>query len=168
MNSPDLDHLASDLVVAAARLVRAARRAVDQPTGVRVLSLLDEYDALSITQLADLDRSSQPSMSGTVAVLLSNGWVTKQPDPDDARRSLIRLAAAGRTALEDFRRDVGHTVAERFRALGTHDATDLEHAIGVLRGVLEPDAVVTTAPPTTNLATPTKTSTKTSTKKGIL
>ena len=38
--------LASDLVIQAARLVRAVRRRLELPAGVRVLSVLDEHGPL--------------------------------------------------------------------------------------------------------------------------
>jgi DNA-binding MarR family transcriptional regulator len=134
-----LDELGSNLVTQAARLVRAVRRAVDQPTGVRVLSLLDEHDGLSVTQLAELDRCSQPTMSGTVNALLDNGWVTKQPNPGDARRNDIRLTRTGRDELARFRAEAGHVVAERLRSRGLHQAEDVALAVAVLRDVLSVD-----------------------------
>ncbi|HEX7738888.1 MAG TPA: MarR family transcriptional regulator [Marmoricola sp.] len=135
----DLDQLASELVVAAARVVRAGRRAVSQPTGVRVLSILDELGEQSITQLADADRSSQPAMSGTVSTLIDNGWVTKHTDPADARRSVIALTDDGRSTLADFRRELGRALADRLRTQDTYDTADVEHAVAVLRTVLDID-----------------------------
>ena len=71
--------------------VRAVRRAHELPPGFRVLSLLDEHGPLGITALAALDRSSQPTMSGTVAGLAGRGLVDKQPNPADARGSVVTL-----------------------------------------------------------------------------
>jgi DNA-binding MarR family transcriptional regulator len=138
-SADDLQELSSDLVVHAARLVRAVRRASNQPAGLRVLSLLDEYGAMGITQLADVDRSSQPSMSGTVNDLLERGWVTKKPHPDDARSSLVGLSRSGRATLARFRRQNGRAVAGRLAAHGRHRAEDLAAAVAVLRDVLEHD-----------------------------
>ena len=135
----DLDQLASELVVAAARVVRAGRRAVSQPTGVRVLSILDELGEQSITQLADADRSSQPAMSGTVSTLIDHGWVTRHTDPGDARRSVIALTDDGLATLTEFRRELGRALADRLRAQETYDATDVAHAVAVLRTVLDID-----------------------------
>jgi DNA-binding MarR family transcriptional regulator len=135
----DLDQLAGELVVAAARVVRAGRRAVSQPTGVRVLSILDEFGEQSITQLAEADLSSQPAVSGTVSTLIDNGWVSKHTDPHDARRSVIALTDAGRHTLAEFRRELGRALADRLRAQDTYDATDVEHAVAILRTVLDID-----------------------------
>jgi len=135
-SSEDLRELSSDLVVHAARLVRAVRRNIEQPASVRVLSLLDEYGALGVTQLATADRSSQPTMSGAVAGLVARGWADKQPNPADARGSLVSLTAAGREELRRVRRMNGELVASRFAAHQHHSLEDLATAVAVLRDVL--------------------------------
>lgn len=128
--------LASDLVVHAARLVRAVRRELQVPAGIRILSLLDEFGPLGITQLADLDRSSQPSMSGAVAHLVDAGQVTKEPNPDDARASVVTLSESGRAELGRVREAFGARVAGLVTDHPTLTTEDLATAVAVLRGVL--------------------------------
>ncbi|MGC4109376.1 MAG: MarR family transcriptional regulator [Nocardioides sp.] len=132
----DLEQQSSELVVQAARLVRAVRRRVGQPAGIRILALLDEQGPLGVTALADADRSSQPTISGAVRQLVEQGWVAKEPDPDDARRSVVRLTDKGRKRLADARRDNGAAVAERLARTG-HTADDVAHAVAVLRDVMD-------------------------------
>ncbi|WP_426243495.1 MarR family winged helix-turn-helix transcriptional regulator [Nocardioides sp. LHG3406-4] len=134
--SDDLQDLSSELVVLSARLVRAVRRAVEQPAGFRVLSLLDELGPSGVSSLAVADRCSQPTMSGTVAGLVERGWVTRTPHPSDARSSLIDLTVAGRHELARVRRIYGAAVAERLRDQTTHTREDVETAVAVLRDVL--------------------------------
>lgn len=129
----DLPELSSDLVVYAARLVRAVRRANELPAGFRVLSLLDEHGALGVTALAAADRCSQPTMSGTVSALAARGLVDKQPNPADARGSVVTLTDSGRGELDRVRRRNGDLVAER---LTSHTVEDLATAVAVLRDVL--------------------------------
>ncbi len=136
----ELRELSSDLVVHAARLVRAVRRALEQPAGVRVLSLLDQYGPLGITQLAAADRSSQPTMSGAVAGLVERGWVDKRPNPADARSSVVTLTDAGSEELLRIRRMNGELVAARLAAAAhPHSTEDLATAVAVLRDVLDSD-----------------------------
>ncbi|HEU5035619.1 MAG TPA: MarR family transcriptional regulator [Nocardioides sp.] len=129
--------LASDLVVHAARLVRAVRRELHLPAGTRILSLLDEFGPLGITQLAELDRSSQPSMSGAVAQLVEEGWVTKAPRPGDARASVVSLTGAGEAELTRVRTAFGERVAGIIADHPTITTEDLATAVAVLRGVLQ-------------------------------
>ena len=130
------DELGSDLVVHAARLVRAVRRELELPAGTRIISLLDEHGALGITRLADLDRSSQPTMSGAIAQLVDQGWVAKEPNPADARATLVTLTDAGRAELARIRRLHGERVAALVDAHPDLTTEDLATAVAVLRGVL--------------------------------
>jgi DNA-binding MarR family transcriptional regulator len=129
--------LASDLVVHAARLVRAVRRELELPAQARILSLLAEQGPVGISRLAELDRCSQPTMSNAVAQLVEQGWATKAPNPDDARGSVVTLADAGRAELQRVRRRHGERVAELVAANPDLDSEDLATAVAVLRGILQ-------------------------------
>lgn len=126
----------------AARLVRASRQHIHAtpPAGVRVLSLLDEHGPSGVGRLAAHDRSSQPTMSGAVATLVERGWVTKEPDPDDARAALVTLTDTGRHALSVVRERSAGAVSAAIREHPTLTPEDLAIAITVLREVLEATA----------------------------
>jgi DNA-binding MarR family transcriptional regulator len=132
--SPADVELASDLVVQAARLVRAVRRELELPALNRIVSLLDEVGPVGISQLAELDRCSQPTMSSFVAQLVERGWATKEPNPDDARGSVVTLTDAGRDELRRVRRRHGERVAGLLA--GTHTPEEVAMAVAVLRDVL--------------------------------
>jgi DNA-binding MarR family transcriptional regulator len=131
----DLEEQSGELVVYAARLVRAIRRRVGHPAGIRILALLDELGPQGVTALAEVDRSSQPTVSGAVRQLETQGLVAKEADPTDARRSLVRLTVEGRQKLLEARRDNGAVVAERL-ALTGHTADEVAAAVAVLRDVM--------------------------------
>ena len=141
---PQLTHaslaLSTDLVIYSARFVRALRRTHDVPAGARVLSLLDEHGPLGVTQLARLDRCSQPTMSAAVAQLVDDGLLAKEPNPLDARGSVVSLTEEGRATLAANRDAWASTVVQRLRA---HNRTqeELATAVSVLRDLLEPGAV---------------------------
>ena len=132
--------LSTDLVIFTARLVRALRRSSDTPAGARVLSLLDEHGPLGVTQLAKLDRCSQPTMSAAVTGLVDSGLVAKDPNPLDARGSVISLTGQGTEVLAGLRQRWASTISERLRA---HHRTqeELATAVAVLRDLLEPGPV---------------------------
>jgi len=131
----DLEEQSSELVVYAARLVRAVRRRVGHPAGIRILSLLDELGPQGVTALADVDRSSQPTVSGAVSQLEEQGLVARAADPTDARRSLVRLTPKGRRRLNDARRENGIAIAERLE-LTDLTAEDVAAAVAVLRTIM--------------------------------
>jgi DNA-binding MarR family transcriptional regulator len=133
--SGELEEQSSELVVHAARLVRAIRRRVGYPAGIRILALLDELGPLGVTELASVDRSSQPTVSGAVRQLEGQGLVARDADPADARRSLVRLTDAGRTRLVGARRENGLAVAERVERTG-HTVEEVAAAVALLRDVM--------------------------------
>jgi DNA-binding MarR family transcriptional regulator len=132
----DVD-LASDLVTHAARLVRAVRRDLELPAGLRVLSLLDEHGPLTITRLAAEDRCSQPTMSAQVSGLVEQGWVRKRPNPADARSSVVAATDEGRAELVRARRRYGEHVAALVADHPDLSTEDLAAAVAVLRGILQ-------------------------------
>lgn len=142
MPPDDPSPAAGDLVMYAARLVRASRQHIHAtpPAGVRVLSLIDEHGPSGVGRLAEHDRTSQPTMSGAVATLVERGWVTKEPDPDDARATLVTLTDAGRRALAVVRERNAEAVAAAIREHPTLTPDDLDSAVMVLREVLEATA----------------------------
>lgn len=137
-----LDDISRDLVTWAARVVRASRQHIHRtpPAGIRVLSLLDEHGPSGVGRLAQLDRTSQPTMSGAVATLVERGWVTKSPDPDDARATLVSLTEDGAHALAVVRERSGATIARAIREHPTLTTEDLATTITVLRAVLDATA----------------------------
>lgn len=134
----DVESLSSDLTVHAARLVRLVRREHAPSAGSRVLSILDETGPLGITALAQVDRCSQPTMTGQVNQLVEVGWVTKEPHPADARSSLVHLTEGGRAELARIRQLSAALVSERLARRTDLSTDDLATAVAVLRAVLEP------------------------------
>ncbi|HET6166918.1 MAG TPA: MarR family transcriptional regulator [Marmoricola sp.] len=128
--------LGSDLTLYAARLVRLLRREHQQPVGMRVLSVLDEAGPLGVTQLAAIDQCSQPTMTGTVNGLVERGWVSKRPDPADARSNRVELTGSGRRVLAEARRVNGSLVTGRLASSGVSEH-DLATAVSVLRTILD-------------------------------
>ncbi|MFD1718312.1 MarR family winged helix-turn-helix transcriptional regulator [Georgenia deserti] len=132
----EVDRLASDLVVEAARLVRLVRRENQLPAWSRMLSLLDEHGSLGVSALAAADRSAQPTVSVAVADLVERGMVAKRTDPSDRRSTVVELTEAGRRELAELRRLNGAMVAARLRRAGAPDSAALRTAVDVLRAAL--------------------------------
>jgi DNA-binding MarR family transcriptional regulator len=132
----EVTELAGDLVTQAARLVRAMRRRLELPAGIRVLSVLDELGPLTVTRLATTYSCSQPTMSALVQQLLEQGWATKQPHPSDTRASLVTATAAGIGELARVRRLNGEALRARLEQHPTLTTEELRTAVGVLRELL--------------------------------
>ena len=136
--TPDrFEEQSSELVVQAARLVRLVRRGLTQPAATRVLSLIDELGPSGVTALAAADHCSQPTMTGLVRQLEDSGFVAREPNPADARGSLVNLTAKGRRELTSVRERHGRLVADRLRSTGMYGEPQLVAAVALLRHVLE-------------------------------
>ncbi|MFT4083045.1 MAG: MarR family transcriptional regulator [Nocardioides sp.] len=129
--------MTSDLIVYAARLMRTMNRSLDLSAGVRVLAILEQTGPLGVTELAQLDNCSQPTMSAQVAQLFDAGLVARTRNPVDARSSVISLTEAGRAELAATRERISADVAQR---LATTERTpeEIEAAVSVLRDLVEP------------------------------
>ena len=134
--SAGVTELASDLVTQAARLVRAMRRRLDLPAGIRVLSVLDELGPLTVTQLARAYSCSQPTMTGLVNQLLEQDLATKEPHPTDTRASLVVVTPAGADELARARRLNGEAIRARLEQHPSLTTDDLRTTVAVLRELL--------------------------------
>lgn len=72
-------------------------------TDLRIMNLLFDAGTLSINELARRAHVDKAWISRSVMQLLQKRWVSKQPDPADARAQLIRLTPKSRALLESVR-----------------------------------------------------------------
>ncbi|OBI41901.1 MarR family winged helix-turn-helix transcriptional regulator [Mycobacterium sp. E796] len=99
---------ARDLRVLVSRLRRRLRSlGVDEdltPSQTAVLTRLWKEGASSASVLAGAERVRPQSMATIVAALEQRGLIKRTPDPEDGRRQVISLTAAGRRRAESDRR----------------------------------------------------------------
>jgi DNA-binding MarR family transcriptional regulator len=157
-SASSVEDLSAELVTYTGRLVRAISRTApgDVPAAtLRLLSQVEELGPVTIGALAQADRCSQPTMSAGISHLVDKGWATKEPNPADARSSLVRLTAAGLSVLRTARRGRAAVVADRFRLETDHDERDLATTVAVLRSLLEATRGKSPHQPTTVSTDPT-------------
>jgi DNA-binding MarR family transcriptional regulator len=81
------------------RLFTDALRRRLEPLGVApgqfgALLVLYEADGLTQTELSERLDVEQPTMANTLSRMQRDGLITREPDPHDRRRSLVRLTAS--------------------------------------------------------------------------
>lgn len=105
MSDSELTAAASDLRQATFRLSRRlrAQRAVDSMSDGQfsVLASLNVHGPHTLSELAERERVTAPSMNRTVNCLEESGYLTRTPDDADRRKVNIALTPRGREVVEE-------------------------------------------------------------------
>ena len=131
------DHLRPVLL----RLSRQLRRQ-SEPLGLSaidamLLSLITNREGAGVSELAELEQMSRPTMSAHVKRLEAAGWIIRAaPDPDDKRRVGLTVTEAGREALLAVRRRRTDWLARQLAALTPEARAAIEAALGPLAQII--------------------------------
>ncbi|HVV91019.1 MAG TPA: MarR family transcriptional regulator [Solirubrobacterales bacterium] len=136
----DIAPLAADLRVAVGQLIRRLRAENAFPlTQTWVLGRLDREGPASVSDLAQAMRVRPQSMAQTVGDLEADALVERRPDPDDRRRALVSLTAAGRKRIEADRAVREGWLVKALEALSDADRERLEPAVEILARLADAD-----------------------------
>jgi DNA-binding MarR family transcriptional regulator len=129
--------LASQLRISVMRLRRrlATERHPDNELSLgamAVLGLLLRDGALTIGELAALERVQPPSMTRTVNCLQETGHVVRRPHESDGRLVVVELTDSGRTTVLADRRSRDAWLARRLYELTPHERAVLREAAPIL------------------------------------
>jgi len=135
---PDLALTASELRLVLGQLVRRLREENRLPLPhSNVLARLDREGPGSVSDLAAATGVRPQSMAQTVGELEDDSLVERRPDPDDGRRAIVDLTAAGRDALETDRRQRVGWLVSAIEQLPAADQELLRRATSVLGRMAE-------------------------------
>jgi len=103
-----------------------------------VLGRLDREGSRSVSELATAERIRPQSMAQTVNDLEAEGLVSRRPDADDRRRSVVELTEAGRVVLAADRRQREGWLAQAIAdGLSEDEQRVLSEAVALLRRLAE-------------------------------
>ena len=126
-----------DLRVAILRLGRRLRleRAGEDVTDgqLSVLFVLWKHGAQTLGSLAEHERVTPPSMNRTVNALVEAGLVSRDSSPDDGRKVLIQLTAAGLTIAQETKRRRVAWFARQLATLSPDQRAIVDAATPILR-----------------------------------
>ena len=113
--SDRIDRVSSQLLPRVAVLTRLLTSQLDSELSRTELGLLNTLSGAPrrITELAELERLAQPTLTQLVQRLERQGFVTRERQADDGRVVLVSLTQTGASALDDFR-------SRASAALGAH------------------------------------------------
>jgi DNA-binding MarR family transcriptional regulator len=103
---------------------------------LRLLGILSA-GPMSLTQLADLNMVSAPTMSNTVTALESRGWMRRVRAEHDRRLVMIELTPEGFAVYDEIETQTRRRITELLEPLEPHQREMLQNALGLLRHKFE-------------------------------
>lgn len=139
-SAPDVQALAEGLRPVLLRLSRQLRRESQSlglsPLDAMILGAIKKHGGIGVSDLADHEQMSRPTMSAHVKRLEASGWIARlAPDSEDKRRVGLTLTPAGAKALDAVRRRRNDWLAKRLSALSPEAREALDAAIGPLEQI---------------------------------
>jgi DNA-binding MarR family transcriptional regulator len=127
------DALRPSLLKISRQLRREAQPLGLTPLDVTLLSTVGKRGGIGVSELAEFEQTSRPTMSAHVKRLESAGWVRRLPPPaEDKRRYGLVITPAGKKALDAVRRRRNDWLAARLGALPPQARSALAKAAGPL------------------------------------
>ena len=134
------DQTGSELLTVVARLNRLATRRIRLPlpwAQARLLGTIEDCGSARISELAEIDHCSQPTMTTQVRRLEAAGLVTRTADPVDARAVRIAITDQGRAILAQVRADRAAVIDPYLATLPDEDRQAVHAAVGALRRLVD-------------------------------
>lgn len=132
--------IGSELLTVVARLNRLATQRIALPlpwAQARLLGTVSDRGDTRISDLAELDHCSQPTMTTQVRRLEEAGLVARTADPRDARAVRIRITPRGSAMLARVRADRAAVIDPYITKMSAEDQKALAAAVGALRRLVD-------------------------------
>jgi DNA-binding MarR family transcriptional regulator len=127
--------IAGRLRLSATRLARRLRQEAHtglSPSQLSALAMVDRHGPVTLGALADHEQVSPPTITRVVVKLEADGFLTRQPDPDDRRVTRVGVTAKGRALLGTSRRRKTEWLTTRLEGLDEEQRARLADALDAL------------------------------------
>ena len=127
--------IAGRLRLSATRLARRLRQQADtglSPSQLSGLAVVERHGPLTLGALAEHEQVAPPSVTRVVAKLETDGFLTRQPDPDDRRVTRVAVTTKGRNLLVASRRRKTAWLTTRLESMDPDQRARLADALDVL------------------------------------
>lgn len=137
------NHMPTDsqrLALAVARLnrrLRQERHSELTPSQLSVLGTLVSLGPTSPSAVAARERVSAPSVTRTINCLAEEGYVVREPHPDDGRQVVVTVSERGREVLGEERQRRDAWLHQRLKQLGPRERGLLREAAALMEGIAE-------------------------------
>lgn len=93
------------------------------------------YGPCILTDLAEQQAVSSPTMSNTISTLVDRGWVQRQRDPDDRRKVWLTLTPGGSQMLDNMSQHAEKQVSQLLIDLTPQERDTLAQGLTILHQV---------------------------------
>lgn len=117
------------------RTVNARMRQTDHlimHSHLRVLWYLEHHSA-TLSQIAEHQLVSLPTMSNSITILEERGWVTRTRSSEDRRKVMIEITPAGREVLAQVRHFTEARIVEIIQSVSAEDRERVSQGLAILR-----------------------------------
>jgi DNA-binding MarR family transcriptional regulator len=131
---------AARLFVALGRLSRSLRRSSPSglgPSTAAALATVVHLGPIRTGDLAAREGVSAPTMTRIVSALVSEGYVSREPDPGDGRACLVTATAEGDRTIREVRSARSKVLLERVQRLPADQRADLLAALPALEALVD-------------------------------
>ena len=104
---------------------------------IAALGSLNSRGPLTLSEWAEAEGVSRPSMTVLAGNLLSQKLIAKKPDPSDGRLVRVHITHAGKRVLEQSRTRRNAYLAKRLGALTSDELRILDEAATILLRLVE-------------------------------
>ena len=104
-----------------------------EPAHLRLLLLLAERPH-NLSELAEKQAVSLPTMSNSISTLVERGWVARSRSRHDRRKVQVELMPAGREAVEETMAAIERRMALRLSCLSPAECERVVQGLEMLRG----------------------------------
>ena len=119
-------------VVHLTRRLRQERHTELTPTQLAVLSTVMVMGPATPSAIAAREKVRPPSVTRTLNCLVDDGYVLREPHPDDRRQVLVRLSDKGEALLDEERKRRNAWLDGRLSTLTVEERTTLREASDLL------------------------------------
>ena len=105
-------------------------------TQLRALMFINNYGAISMTDLCSKLNIEKGSLTSMVDDLTNKGYVVREKDLADRRKYLINITDEGVGLASDFMNKLSFNLEEKFFKLSVEDRTKYVEAINTLQNIL--------------------------------
>lgn len=104
---------------------------------IAALGSLNLLGPLTLSELAEAEGVSRPSMTVLASNLLGQDLIAKEPDPNDGRLVRVHVTQSGKRVLEQSRTRRNAYLAKRLGALSIDELRILDEASMILQRLVE-------------------------------